>query len=423
MASTSDRYWDPSNNGLTSGAGTRNSPGSPRASGTFRYPRPNIGVGSGIGVRAPMERTGVLDAAVSRGAGAPPLRLPGASSSATLKPGSFTVESSGPARRAASPAAPPRPEISTPSGSPASGITRPGATSIAGRPLGYGENIDGVRTFSDGSGSVPRTMSDEQIAGLANGSRVTVVPAGSIGRPAPGVAHSMATGGQTPALGAVRRPEAPMFSRTVDPVRRAQIAAAHDMADIASGNMQSAAGRGASELRRRANSGDKSAATQLETMMANAGVGIEPTTRLADAQLREAGADRRTAVDAAVAVETARIQRPQLQPEAVAQADGTLALVRPDGTATTATMPDGTPVRPMPTTNTAMAKSRDAALGRVQRNLSSLMEQATLQSGGALSPEQLRDLRMQALTLEGAQFAEDDAGNMIFNIGGEWAPL
>lgn len=299
--------------------------------------------------------------------------------------------------------------------------TRP-ARSVTGRNLSIGQDVGGVATFSDGTGGVPRTLGADAINTLQQGNRTTSIPA--ISRPAPGVAYSQATGGQTLQLGQLRRPEAPMFSRQVDPVRSAQLSATRDVEDIASGNMLSSLGRAASNLRRRASSGDAAAQTQLDALIAGAGSGIEPAARLEDTRLREAGADRRTAVDAATAIETTRLSRPDIQPQAVQQADGSLALVRPDGTAQLATLTDGTLVRPAASTSAADVRSRDSALNRVQRNLQTLVEQAGLQSGGQLAPDQLRDLRIQALQLEGAQIAEDDAGNMLYSLnGGQWLPL
>lgn len=57
-----------------------------------------------------------------------------------------------------------------------------GAISATGRRMGYGRMIDGVATFSDGSGAggVPRTMSDQDIADLgASGERASAGLAGS----------------------------------------------------------------------------------------------------------------------------------------------------------------------------------------------------------------------------------------------------
>jgi hypothetical protein len=65
-------------------------------------------------------------------------------------------------------------------------VPLPGARSDAGNPL-PGKVVNGVRTFSDGSGNpnspgyVPRTMTQAEISGLANGNRISVADAGAGG--------------------------------------------------------------------------------------------------------------------------------------------------------------------------------------------------------------------------------------------------
>ncbi|THD13492.1 hypothetical protein B1808_07850 [Pseudofulvimonas gallinarii] len=318
-----------------------------------------------------------------------------------------------------------------------SGVNNGNARSIAGRDLGYGRQIDGVQVFSDGSGSggIPRTMTTAQIDNLAKGDRITEVPSAAFTRPAPGVALSMATGGQTPVLGAIRRPDTgTVFGRQpVSPVRAAQLDAQHDMADIASGNMQSAQGRAAANLKRRADSGDQAAAAQLQAMMMATGAGVPIAGQVQQTAMQEQGATQRAGIASATdlqreqmagtnALEQARIQRP---PVHIPLADGSLGVMGPDGTVRQATMQDGSIARPMPAgPNAADQRSRDARLARVQRNVQALLSQLPPSEGGP-PPEMVRSLRMQALQLEGAQIAENpETGEMLYMLPGEqWAAL
>ena len=83
------------------------------------------------------------------------------------------------------------------------GLTRtaPDGTpvSASGHPLGYGQVINGVPTFSDGSGTgaIPRTMSDDQIKSLGN--NVNTIPDANFVNPGAG------TNGVTPVLGSLNR--------------------------------------------------------------------------------------------------------------------------------------------------------------------------------------------------------------------------
>lgn len=133
------------------------------------------------------------------------------------------------------------------------------ALSQSGRALGYGQQINGVATFSDGSsgmaglpGRVPRTMSDQQITDL--GGRVNTVPDANFVNPGAGVAASMATGGAaTPALGQLPQPggfdpNAAAWNAQVD-AESAQRGAASDIASIANEDPRSALGVAARNMR------------------------------------------------------------------------------------------------------------------------------------------------------------------------------
>lgn len=304
------------------------------------------------------------------------------------------------------------------------------ATSITGRDLGYGQMQDGVRVFSDGSGSgIPRTMTDQQIAGLADGSRVTTIPAANFARPAPGVAASMATGGQTPALGSLpRRPEAPMFSRQFDPVRAAQLDANADLEAAYSQDMRSPLGRAARNASVRGQDD-----TYLQSVRGSAEAGILGRANLAQEQVRDAGATQRTGMDVAGRLteagmmadagmaQTLAARRPSIAQ--VPLADGTLGLLDAEtGQMRVATGADGTPARPQLAQDPQAAKSRESLLARLSRNAAQLAS-ASAMPGSPVSPEAVAQARRQAAMLEGLPMIENDAGDTLVQIDGAWMPL
>ena len=76
-----------------------------------------------------------------------------------------------------------------------------GATSFAGRPLGYGAQTGNLRTFSDGTGNVPATMGPQDFANLAKGGSLTSMSADAFTHPGsgtldPGTPELGSTGGR-----------------------------------------------------------------------------------------------------------------------------------------------------------------------------------------------------------------------------------
>lgn len=116
-------------------------------------------------------------------------------------PTAAVASSATPAARVGSLVAAAAPTIT--GGQPSLARTAPNGAvlSDAGRPLGYGQVVNGVRTFSDGSGSgpgaVPRTMSDDQIKAL--GANVNTISDANFVNPGAG------TNGSTPQFGALSR--------------------------------------------------------------------------------------------------------------------------------------------------------------------------------------------------------------------------
>ncbi len=255
------------------------------------------------------------------------------------------------------------------------------ATSINGRPLGYGKMIDGVRVFSDGSGTggIPRTMTNEQISGLARSINVAdpgaAIPASMAGvplRPPAGavgdraaVANMLA---RTPTLDegvqrrmAMSRPQyesgfanatPQQFARsdltaflTRDPRSVIGRAARQLDMDTRPSNFTTRMSRKASAEARNAVLGELARAVGGEGEIAARGaadarrtasdVAINSGRNMTDlqrTQMQEAGANVRSA-----------LSRPAVQ---VPMADGTLGLLQPDGTVRLAMGDDGKPVRP-----------------------------------------------------------------------------
>lgn len=336
---------------------------------------------------------------------------------------------------------------------------RPTATSVGGRDLGYGETVGGVRTFSDGSAGVPRTMSDAQIAALANGDRVTVVPDGAIANLAPGVAYSTLTGGDTPALGTLRLPRpaaaasAEPLSEAGEAIGRARRAAVSDLAAVGSEDPRSPLGIAARNLRvrmaysepgttRQTNAGamERFATGAQQTGAAS----VDAAARLGLERLVQGGAAAREADSNATRLEEARLTRPRVPPREIALADGTLGLLGEDGTVRRAAGVDGAPVRPAPTRQTAPPEVYGKLLTELTTKflgadpLSGMIADPKAKGGQRLpTPEEIRAAvanatraAQDALGLgQGADAAasaplyEDAAGNRARLVDGRFVPL
>lgn len=290
--------------------------------------------------------------------------------------------------------------------------TQPGQTTVdrvdlpGGRSLNYGAMVNGVPTFSDGTGGIPRTMSEARIANPAPG-RLTVLPAGA-GAPAfdgrgnfvastpDPVGASRTDGGaraasstpvvpagpgaaSAPPLAGSAAPAAPGISRPgVDPVQAAAAAAAadairaernrqSDLASIASGDPRSAIGIAARNLRSQAQYSTDglrrdAAAGQLATLTGEAAKGSGAqfsagmNAELAQGAQREQGANARAALDANTSLQRSMIDRPQ--PATLTLDDGTLAQIGEGGVLRPLTV-NGKPARAMQTRNEGALQAGD----------------------------------------------------------------
>jgi len=241
----------------------------------------------------------------------------------------------------------------------------PQAASVNGRPLGYGAMVNGVRTFSDGSGgpgAPAATMTRPQIDALSVGRGLSRADAG-IG----GGIGSAAAGG-TPELGAfngridqVPRPVAQPYDRARGDNIEAQRMAASDAASIARGDTRSVLGSAARAAAIDANSsfGTRASrkqgyASAMEALNGAAAAGLRPQADLGITGLNDAGAtaregmqqqgeNQRNAVNAQTQLAGDYLRRPT--PSQIDLADGTIGLLGADGPVRPALGADGQPVR------------------------------------------------------------------------------
>lgn len=223
-------------------------------------------------------------------------------------------------------------------------VNVPTATSISGRNLGYGQIVNGVRTFSDGSGAggIPRTMSDQQIGDL--GSRVNVADAGALSRPGIGTVVSDITGGAaTPDVGGIRR-NLPDASSQLAASAASQAAQndrfrQSDINSIITADPRSALGAAARKLQMDAQYGDRldkrqAAQAGIAALVQNAAGqgqnGFNLASELAQGAQREAGANFRNLSDNQTRLAEANINRPR--PQLLQQADGSYVAVDDTGT-------------------------------------------------------------------------------------------
>lgn len=332
--------------------------------------------------------------------------------------------------------APVRPQVQTlPTATVQPGqTTLGGTTSVNGRPLGYGETVNGVRTFSDGSGQgrggVPRTMSEMQIANLAKGDRLSTYssadgfamgPNGSfVGSPgnanSPGSPTAPAQNTVPSASAAVARPVRPTSADV----------AASDLASIANEDPRSPAGIAARNLRlNQEYAGSRSerdaAGAARAAQIAAITSGQEQSTRLQEAQTREAGANQRAGLAADTDIRTAQINRPQPSVREIVNADGTLSQVDNFNTSRQVRTPAGEPVRPAQTKSDATVRRRDQVIDALNKSAGDLLAGAT--AGAAPNDTQIAAARLQAARLNGLRVAQNKEGQQMVEVDGEWVNL
>ena len=369
-----------------------------------------------------------------------PAQAPSAQPSAAAAPGTVV-----------NPAAPPptiataypdghAPVIATAIAPPAPVI--PQATSDSGRPLGYGQKINGVNTFSDGSGgpgAPPATMLPSDMSTLAKGASLSRADAG-IG----GNIQSEAYGG-TPTLGsadglALTRPAAP--SGGVFPTMSAQEAANVRAQTSAKYSLSRAANRapGTPEgdaMRAIDMNAGRATRSAIGKSMGDqaagiAGAGIKTTaddqaTAAKDASESMRDASKNASAEAiargnnAAEIEKAALTRPTGTP--MDMADGTLGAIGADGVMRPVLDGSKKPVKRAQTkSDEATKRSNEIADGMAKSAATLLANSVT--PGQQPTQQQIYQSRIQAAQIHGLQTAtgKDGVSKMV-NINGEWVPL
>lgn len=303
--------------------------------------------------------------------------------------------------------------------------------------LNYGAMVNGVPTFSDGSGmpagspgAIPRTVSDATLTRLASAPSISRADVGALGT-------ALATDGQggTPTQEQmvqrlVRAAPRPITGSRPSPEQFA----ASDLAAIASGDPRSALGTAASNLRSEAAYARtprlrRMAESQLQQLtggvaqLGQQGVQGEQAQVLGQQQGDQAMALENQRGANQLADTAMQLRRPQ-PVQLVQQADGTYAGVDTrTNTAAPTIGPDGKPLR-------GMATRDDAATRRTQE-----IQDQLAKTAGELAKNWLPDpknpsaappfalYREQAAQAAGLPVVKNSAGEKLVNINGQWMPL
>lgn len=309
-----------------------------------------------------------------------------------------------------------------------------GARAVDGTRLPYGAMVDGVPTFSDGSGGIRRTVTNETIRTLGDRLQTAPSPKAPLASdvlgytPTPEQAASLVRPTAVPITGS--RPTAQQF-------------AASERDAIASGDWRSAAGTVASNLQKDA----QYAGTPRLRRAAAQTLGAQLAGSLRAGE-QAVGANNEAAIDSARnanalalenlrgqyglqqgALDTARTLLTRQLPQTTL-ADGTIALVGPDGVATPARLPDGAPARAAVTRDDSATKRENDILDQLGKGVQAQMEehakaQALLPESERqpVTPQQIADWRnLQAKAL-GLNVVRNKAGEQMVYLNGAWRSL
>lgn len=317
-------------------------------------------------------------------------------------------------------------------------LTKPiAAASTAGAPgaLPYGAVVNGVPTFSDGSGdgSIPRTMSDEQIKAL--GSRVNLVDAKNFQQ-----ALASNADGSTPSSEQMIARAGNTLTRPITGSRPSTADfAASDRNAIASGDWRSAAGTAASNLRMDAQyAGSPQLRRAAADQLAGLTTGAQQSAALdqqGDQQSALAAQQNQGALDVenlrgrnALAQTGLEIQKAQLTREGhpITMADGTIALVDPiTGQVTQSRQADGSPAKALVAKDDSATKRTNELVDQLDKGVQEQMK-AYLPTKDAPTPtpEMISQWRQQqALAMNLPMATNKQTGERIVNVNGQWIPL
>lgn len=302
-----------------------------------------------------------------------------------------------------------------------------GGVTVGGRSLPYGAMVNGVPTFSDGSGAggIPRTMSDVTIKSL--GDRLNTAPT-------PTAALASDALGYTPTQGeAVAQLTRPSVQPITGSRPTAQDFADSDRLSIATRDPRSALGTAARNLSMDAQYGS---GAQRRAALA----GLAELTSAPDQDERIAAAHEDTALQGAntLAAETLRGQYGLAQGRQAAQlaqltrtghpvtlADGTLGVMDPiSGRITKSQQADGTPAHALVSKDDAQEKRTNAVLDEITHGTNELMKNFTPTKD---QPQPTADMigqwREQAARANGLAVVRNQQGDRLVNVNGKWMPL
>lgn len=309
---------------------------------------------------------------------------------------------------------------------------------VGGRRLNYGAMVDGVPTFSDGSGglngapgSIPRTVSDATLKRLAAAPSIGRADVGALGTPlASDVLGSTPTqdqqvarlvrGAAQPITGS--RPSDADFARS-------------DLLAIASGDPRSAVGTAARNLQLEASYGrtprlrraaaDQLAGLQASTAQAAAiGQQQEGQQAITDQQ----GANALQAEDLRGQYQLANTRQAQLvRPGSpVTLADGTIALLDPTtGQVRPTTTASGAPARAPITRDDPATRRTNEIMDQLSKTAADLAKTALPPAGAPADwqPDPA-EYRARAAQLQGLPVVTNSkTGQRAVNINGQWMPL
>lgn len=313
-----------------------------------------------------------------------------------------------------------------------------------GRHLPYGAMVNGVPTFSDGSsgqpgvaGTIPRTMSDDQIASL--GKQLNTVPAANFARPTSGEVL-----GYTPTseqMASLIHPAQPITgsrpseadfaqSRLLDIANRDPRSAA----GIAAGNLATEAQYGGTGRVRRMAEQGLAALTQGAQAIAQQQIGAQAAADQAASQnAAQLGLENlRGQYGLAQTAEQAQVARLNRPLDRVTMADGTIGVLDPwSRQVNPAINADGSVAKTLVAKDDSTTKRANELADQRTRRTNDLMDQITknaakLQEAAALSgtPPNIGDLRLQAASLAGLPTATNKTtGAHLVKINGQWMPL
>lgn len=320
------------------------------------------------------------------------------------------------------------PYLSMPSQSPAqSGDTPNNGVTVNGHELSYGAMVNGVPTFSDGSGvgGIPRTMSDDTIKGLGNQLNISAPATTALASDVLGYTPT-----QDQAVASLTRPT----SQPITGSRPSnQDFAASDRLDIASMDPRSALGIAARNLSIDAQYGSGPARrAALGSLQALQG-GVDHDEQIT-AQQQDQASQQQNARDLenmrgqySLADATAQARLAQLRREGhpVTLTDGTLGVMDPiSGNITPATLPNGATAKTTVPKPDAGIKRSDQVMDQISQTATQLAKSWMPPQNDPTAKPPYQQFRQQAAQLHGLRTATNPTtGQRMVEIDGNLVNL